>query len=139
MRMNFLHGHLRQEVDRLICRRHAVRHMRLEERRVIRRDDELGIAEQIERSTARHPVHRHDHRLPQIALLRAGQASDVIHHERQNALARRVAGQRLAAPRLGNVKPGAERPLPSPGEHDDTHRFVPTEVGPQLAQLELHG
>ena len=45
--------------------------MRIEERRVLGRDDDVGLAEHVERTTAGHAVHRRDHRLPQVVRLGA--------------------------------------------------------------------
>ena len=52
-------------------RRHAVGDVRVEEGRVLGRDDELDLAEHVERAAAGHAVDRRDHRLPEVARLRA--------------------------------------------------------------------
>ena len=102
---------------------HAVGDVRVEEGRVLGRDDELGLAEHVERAAAGHAVDRRDHRLPEVARLRADVVARVVEHERRAAAADdvgigRVVG--LAAHLLHAVDAGAERLLAGAGEHDAT-------------------
>ena len=62
-------GILRQHLDRLERGGHAVGDVRIEERRVVGGDDELDLAEHVERAAARHAVHGGDDRLPAVAAL----------------------------------------------------------------------
>ena len=78
-----------RHVDRLERRGHPVGDVRVEERRVLGRDDELGLAEHVERAAARHAVDRGDDRLPEVARLRADVVARVVEHERRAAASRR--------------------------------------------------
>ena len=115
--------HLLHDVDRLEHRRHAVGDVRVEERRVLGRDDELDLAEHVERAAARDAVHRRDHRLPQVARLRADLLAGIVEHPRRASGSRcplrLLLGVGVAvAHRLHAVDPGAERTLAGTRQHD---------------------
>ena len=82
-----------RHVDRLERGGHAVGDVRVEERRVLGRDDELGLAEHVERAAAGHAVDGRDDRLPEVARLRAEVVARVVEHERRAAGADDVGGR----------------------------------------------
>ena len=102
--------HLLQHVHRLEARRHAVRDVRVEERGRLGGDDELDLAEHVERAAAGHPVDRGDHRLPQVVR----SSVRCSRRGRRNATASRSTPSRSAlalAGRLGVVLPVPHRLL----------------------------
>ncbi len=87
-----------RHVDRLERGRHAVGDVRVEERGVLGGDDELDLAEHVERAAAGHAVHRRDHRLPEVAALRADVVAGVVEHERRRCRSRRRRRSVVSSP-----------------------------------------
>ena len=133
--------HLLQHVHRLEGGRHAVGHVRVEERRVFRGDDDVDLAQDVEGAAARHAVHGGDHRLPEVVRPRADVLARVVEHERRRGRrADRLAARRreLVAHRLGAVDPGAERLLPRRRYDNGVDVVVLTQRAPRLSKLDLH-
>ncbi len=117
--------HPLRHVDRLVRADHAVRRMRVEEGRLLGRDDELRLAQQIERPTARHPLHGGDHRLPQVVRLRPDRDQRIVDRVRGRGL------RHLHVP----VEPRTEGP-PARARHDDgPHLVIEAERPPDAAQF----
>lgn len=106
------------EVDGLVRADHPVRRVRVEERRRFARDDELRLAQQVERPAAGHPAHRGDHRLPQVVGLRADGDHRVVDG---------VRGRRLRH-RHRAVDPRAEGPGARAGDDGRTYRVVEAQL-----------
>ena len=127
-------GMMPGHVDRLERRGHAVRDVRVEERGVLGGDDELDLAEHVEGAAAGHAVHGRDHRLPEVAALRADVVAGVVEHERRAAGADDVGVGgvvALVAHLLHAVDAGAERLLAGAGEDDAAHVVVAAQAAPQ--------
>ena len=111
-------------VDRLERRGHAVGDVRVEERRVLGGDDELDLAEHVERAAARHAVDRRDHRLPEVARLRADVVAGVVEHERRAAASRRRRGRwcRRCSPPICSMRSMPVQNAFSPAPVSTMHR-----------------
>ena len=110
--------HAVQHLDRLEHRRHAVGDVRVEERGVLGGDDDVDLAEQVERAAAGHAVHGRHHRLPALVGARAEAAAGVDVGERvERVLEAALVGRHLVA-----VDARAERLVAGGGEHDRPHR-----------------
>ena len=105
--------------------------MRVEERRVARRDDDVGVGDEVEPAAGARPVDRRDDRLPDRVVPRGEPELGPL----------RPAGllaQRLGiAAELDDVEPGLER-LPRAGVHDHADVGVGVELRPGPFQLVEH-
>ena len=99
---DLVEGHLRQHLDRLEGGRHPVGDVRVEEDGVVAGDDELDLAEHVEGAAARHPLHGRDHRLPEVAALRADVAPWVVVHPRASGSR---GSRRPPSPRCSRRRP----------------------------------
>ena len=61
-------GQLLHQVHRLEAGDHAVGDVGVEERGVLRREDDVGLTEEVERAAAGHAVDGGDDRLPEVVL-----------------------------------------------------------------------
>ena len=123
-----------RHVDRLERGRHAVRDVRVEERRVLGGDDELDLAEHVERAAAGMPFTAAITGFQRSHALRAEVVARVVEHERRAAGADDVGIGGLvglAAHLLHAVDAGAERLLAGAGEHDAAHVVVAAKAAPQ--------
>jgi hypothetical protein len=113
----------------------------VEERGVLGGDDDVGLAEHVERPTARHAVDRGDDRLPEVVGLGVDVVAGVVVHERRRHPAGLVGGARIVevlGDGLGPVDAGAERLLPGAGEDHAADVVVAAQGGPQVPHLVLH-
>ena len=85
LRLTAQERQLLQQVHRLETVDHAVRHVRIEEGRVLRRDDDVDLAEHVQGAATRHAVDRRDHRLPEIVLFGVDALARVVEHVRPAA------------------------------------------------------
>ena len=113
-------GHAPQEPDRLECEDLADADVRVEERRVIGADGEVGVGEEVEPRAEAHAVHGDDDRLVEADAQEVG---------RRAAVVRPLRGALGAADRAGlggvlQVGPGAERLVAGSGQYDDPHLRV---------------
>ena len=113
-----------RHVDRLVRRGHPVGDVRVEERRVLRRDDELDLAEHVERAAARHAVDRRDDRLPEVVRLRPDVVARVVEHERRRARADDVVvgGGRRSSPPICSMRSMPVQKAFSPAPVSTTQR-----------------
>lgn len=117
--------HPLRHVDRLVRADHAVRRMGVEEGRLLGCDDELRLAQQIERPAARHPLHGGDHRLPQVVRLRP---------DRDQRIVDRVRGRGLRDLHVA-VEPRAEGATARAGHDDGPHVVIESERPPDTGQF----
>ncbi len=125
-------GHARGHQSGLEHRRHAVGHVGVEERRVLRGDDEVRLPEKVEGAASRHPVHGGDDRLPQSLAARPDVLAGVLVGVRVEVVLRLGGGH------LAPVDPRAERSLTGPGQDDRTHGLIASQGLPHLSELVLH-
>ena len=120
-------------MNRLEARRHAEGHVRIEERRMLDRDDEVDFAQHVEGSTAGHTVDGRYDRFPQVVGLWADVLARIIHMPR---CGRRRPGPsstgsvdvlgRIPAPHdLAAVYSDAERLVAGTRKHHATNVIVP--------------
>ena len=133
-------GILREHLDGLEGGGHAVGDVRVEEGRVVGGDDELDLAEHVERAAARHALHRRDDGLPAVHALRADVTARVVVHPRGRVAGVVAHGHPVRVRfgmRFGTVDAGAEG-LALTGQDDAAHLVVVAEAVPHLVQLVLH-
>ena len=125
----------------------------VEEGGVLRRDDEVDLAQHVEGPAAGDPVDRRDDRLPEVVGLGPQVVAGVVEHEGGRArpdphgvVADLGPRRRALSPRagavgqgLGAVDAGAEGLVPGPGEDDHPDLVVAPEPAPEVAQFALHG
>ena len=100
---------------------------------MLRRDDDVRLAQQVEGATAGHAVDRGDDRLPQLLAARSDELARVV-------VGVRVEEELLLRHRdLATVDPRAERLVASGGEHDRPHVVVDLDRLPHVTELALHG
>ena len=108
MRMIGSIGDLVRQADALVRRHLPERHVRVEERRVARRDHDVGVGDEVQPAAGAHAVDRGDHRLPHLVVPR-GEAQLGV------AGAARLLAQRLlvaAQLRRRRARSGTSRPSP---------------------------
>jgi hypothetical protein len=108
--------------------------VRVEERGVIGGDDEVDLAEQVERAAARHAVDRGDDRLPTAVGAGSEQPAGIVVGEgRELVLDTAIARDEVA------VDARAERLVAARGEHHHVDRVVGADLRPDVGELGAHG
>ena len=106
---------------------------------MVRGDDEVHLAEDVEGPATGHPVDRGDDRFPEVVGLRADALARVVEVPGRVVAGQLPGGQVLDRADPHAVEPGAEGLVACAGEHDAADVVVGAEPEPQLAQLALHG
>ena len=114
---DLLEGHLVQQVDGLECRRHAVGDVRVEEGGMFGGDDEVHLAEDVERPPTGHAVDGGDDRLPQVVGLGADALAGIIEVPRRVVAGELARREVIEGPDALAVESGAEGLLTTAGEH----------------------
>jgi hypothetical protein len=102
------------EADRLDRGDQTERDVRIEERRVVGTDDDVGLVQEVEGACGADALHRTDDRLPHLLPLRAEQLARVLvvpHVERLAVV-------------LADIEAGAERAVTCGAQHNGVHAAV---------------